>query len=70
MSNKIVEPVRVFKMGATALEDPDPSMSPDDVRKAFAVNFPALAAARVSGPEVSGEELVYTFEAPPAKVKG
>jgi PRTRC genetic system protein C len=64
------ELVRQFKFNATTLPDPDPSLDPDAVRKLYAVNYPALAAASVSEPVVDGGYLTYIFEPPVVKTKG
>lgn len=61
---------RVFKTGSTELQDPDPSLTPDEVRQHWTPNFPHLATATVSEPEQKGDTFVYTFEAPQAKTKG
>jgi PRTRC genetic system protein C len=66
----IKAPTRVFKFGSLQLPDPDPSMTPDDVRALYAANYPSLHAFTVSDPEVSHDTLVYTFKAPEAKTKG
>lgn len=67
----IATPTRVFRMNTIRLDDPDPSMDPNDVRELYAASYPHLAAATVSGPEVNDKhELVYTFEPPAVKTKG
>ncbi len=63
---------RVFKMGSIALPDPDPSMPPEEVLKAYAVNYCHLGTATVEGPNMSddGKSLEYEFVPLPAKTKG
>lgn len=67
----IATPTRVFRMNTIRLDDPDPSMDPNDVRELYAASYPHLAATTVGGPEVNDKhELVYTFEPPAVKTKG
>src|SRR6185312_12731538 len=61
---------RLFRTGSTELQDPDPTLTPDEVRQHWAVNYPHLATATVSEPEQKGDNLIYVFEAPQAKTKG
>lgn len=69
MSNA-VELKRIFKMGSVSLPNPDAKMTPEEVLKAYAVNYSYLENATVEGPEIEGEELVYEFIPMPAKSKG
>ncbi len=62
--------IRKFKSGSTMLPDPDPSMTPDEVRKLYAVNYPHLAQAEVLDPRTEGDELIYEFTPPVVKTKG
>ena len=54
---------RVFFDGNKRLEDPDPSMSPGEVKKFFAVQNPELTTANVEGPNIdqTTNEIHYTF---------
>lgn len=63
---------RVFKMGSISLPDPDPSICPEEVLKAYAVNYSHLANATIEGPKMSddGNSLEYEFVPLPAKTKG
>lgn len=63
-------PKRVFRFGATTVDDPDPSMSPEQVKKLYAENYGHLKAATISDPVLESGVLVYKFEPPEAKVKG
>ena len=62
--------VRLFKAGSLELADPDPKLSPEAVKKMFAVNYPHLASSTVSGPTLEGDRVIYTFEPMPVKTKG
>jgi PRTRC genetic system protein C len=62
---------RVFKLNSTELPDPDPKMSPEEVKRHYGPNFGAvLELAVVTGPTLEGERLVFHFEQPQAKIKG
>ena len=36
-------------------------MTPEDVKAAYSYQYPELATAAITGPEASGEQLVYSF---------
>lgn len=56
--------VREFHFNGAALGDPDPSLSPDAVRKLYAASgYPALTNASVSAPEVKSGKEIYQFKA-------
>ena len=53
---------RVFMYSGVRLNDPDASMSPIAVRDLYAAaGKPELSSAEVRGPEVVGNELVFTL---------
>jgi PRTRC genetic system protein C len=52
---------RSFTYNGVKLPDPDPSMTPEDVKAAYSHQYPELATAAITGPESSGEQLVYSF---------
>lgn len=55
---------RVFHFNGANLTDPDPGMSPEEVKKMYASSsYPALTNASVTGPETKGGKQVYTFKA-------
>ena len=64
------EMTRVFKMGSVKLPDPSASMSPEEVKQAYARNYSHLETADIEGPDQDGTELIYTFVPAPAKSKG
>lgn len=65
-----IEMTRVIKMGATALPFPQGMTDPEEVKRLYANNFPHLAQATLSEPQVEGDRLVYEVEKAPAKTKG
>jgi PRTRC genetic system protein C len=52
---------RSFTYNGVKLPDPDPRMTPEDVKAAYSHQYPELATAAITGPEASGEQLVYNF---------
>lgn len=68
MSENTLRPV--LKMGAMKLSFPDPSMTPNEAREAYAVNYPILEQSTVGEPYQEGDDLVYEVAKPQAKDKG
>ncbi len=52
---------RVFKFNNRNLPDPNPKMSPAQVKDIYASQYPELASAGVEGPEVKNGQQVYTL---------
>ena len=52
---------RVFMHNGSRLTDPDKVMSPAAVKDLFSTMYPELLNAEIKGPDVSGDELIYTF---------
>lgn len=52
---------RVFMSNGNPLTDPDPAMSPAQVKDFWATVHPELLNAEVQGPTTTDTELVYTF---------
>ena len=52
---------RSFTYNGVKLPDLDPRMTPEDVKAAYSHQYPELATAAITGPESSGEQLVYSF---------
>lgn len=61
---------RRFKFGVTVLNDPDPSLSPEQVIALYSTNYPFMRNASLSAPVVEGDTLVYVVEKPAATTKG
>jgi PRTRC genetic system protein C len=43
------------------LPDPNPRLTVDEVRTAFAATYPEIITALVTGPEAVGNKLIYHF---------
>jgi PRTRC genetic system protein C len=52
---------RSFTYNGVKLPDPDPRMTPEEVKAAYSHQYPELATAAITGPEAGGEQLVYSF---------
>ncbi|MHB8656074.1 MAG: PRTRC system protein C [Terriglobia bacterium] len=52
---------RIFTFNGVKLPDPDPKLSPEEVRGTFATIYPDIATASVTGPEAVGDQLRYNF---------
>ena len=57
-----IEPVtRSFKFNKRVLPDPNPKLSPAQVKDLYAAHYPELASAATEGPELKADKQVYTF---------
>ena len=53
---------RVFSYENRKLNDPDPNMTPEEVRDVYSATYPELATAVIDGPEDGDKgEQVYSF---------
>lgn len=52
---------RTFSYQGRSLNDPDPSLSPDEVRVFYAAGDGSLLTAAVEGPTLVDGALAYTF---------
>jgi len=52
---------REFSYNGLRLPDPNPAMTPEEVRQFFATQFPDITTASITGPEADGEKLRYSF---------
>ena len=52
---------REFSFNGVKLPDPDPKLSPDQVRSVLATMYPDIATASITGPEAVGDKLRYNF---------
>jgi PRTRC genetic system protein C len=52
---------RSFTYNGVKLPDPDPRMTPEEVKIIYSHQYPELATASITGPEASGEHLQYSF---------
>jgi PRTRC genetic system protein C len=53
--------VRTFAYSSITLPDPNPKLSPEEVKSLLAAQYPELATAAINGPEVVGDKLRYEF---------
>jgi PRTRC genetic system protein C len=52
---------RSFTYNGVKLPDPDPTMTPEEVKTIYSHQYPELATAAITGPEATGETLRYSF---------
>ena len=52
---------RSFTYNGVKLPDPDPRMTPEEVKTIYSHQYPELATAVVAGPEIGEEHLRYSF---------
>jgi PRTRC genetic system protein C len=58
-----VEPLkREFYFGSIRLPDISPKLTVEDVQAAYSTQYPDIATASISGPEVINGKMRYTFE--------
>ncbi|OGP24996.1 MAG: carbamoylphosphate synthase large subunit [Deltaproteobacteria bacterium GWB2_55_19] len=55
------EAVRIFKYGSLELQDPDPSMTPEQVREFYSSVYPELTQSVIEGPEYGEDSIKYEF---------
>lgn len=62
MSTLVVTAIRrEFVYNGTSVPDPDPKMTPEQVRDTLVAVYPEIATAALSGPEPKGDAVRYTF---------
>jgi PRTRC genetic system protein C len=52
---------RYFTFASLRLPDPDPRMSPEEVRTFYSAQYPEITTASITGPEAEGDKLQYRF---------
>lgn len=52
---------RSFTYNGLKLPDPDPRMTPEEVKAVYSHQYPELATAAITGPEGTGQHLLYSF---------
>ena len=52
---------RSFTYNDVKLPDPDPRMTPEEVKTIYSHQYPELTTAAVTGPEIVEEHLRYSF---------
>jgi PRTRC genetic system protein C len=61
---------RKFKIGPVLLDDPAPSLPPEDALRLYASSYPFVTSASLGDPVVEGGSLVYTVSKQAATTKG
>jgi PRTRC genetic system protein C len=52
---------RKFHFNSLKLDDPNPAWTPDQVKAFFATTYPDLTNAEIAGPEINGNNAIYTL---------
>jgi len=52
---------RDFSYNGVKLPDPNPAMTPEEVRQFYATQYPDITTASITGPEADGDKLRYSF---------
>ena len=52
---------RSFRFNKRVLPDPNPRLTPAQVKDLYAAQFPELASAAIEGPEIKHRQQVYGF---------
>ena len=53
--------IRTFAYSSIVLPDPNPKLSPEEVKAIYSAQYPELATAAITGPEAVGDKLRYEF---------
>lgn len=67
---EVTQLTRTFKVAGLSVPDPAPSLPPEEAVKLLQATWPHLAHTTLEGPEVVGNQLVYSVVRPPAQTKG
>jgi PRTRC genetic system protein C len=52
---------RSFSYMGLQLTDPDPALTPEQVRDVYSAQYPEITTAVIEGPDASGDKVVYKF---------
>ena len=52
---------REFSYNGVKLPDPNPTMTPEEVRQFYATQYPDITTASITGPEAEDDKLRYSF---------
>ena len=52
---------REFSYNGVKLPDPNPGMTPEEVRQFYATQYPDITTASITGPEAESDKLRYSF---------
>jgi PRTRC genetic system protein C len=59
MESRILQ--RVYEFNGVRLPEISKDLSPEETRTAYSQQYPEIATATITGPEVVGDKLVYSF---------
>ncbi|MBU1248594.1 MAG: PRTRC system protein C [Proteobacteria bacterium] len=62
--------IRFSYSDKTVIDDPDVSMTPEEVHAHLSTLYPEISASRVAGPELKPDCQMFVIEAKSAGVKG
>lgn len=62
LKSEALERAFIIEKTKQELEDPNPSMTPDQVMDYYSSEHPELTTATVHGPEIKDDKRVYTFK--------
>ena len=52
---------RIFEFNGVGLPEISKDLSPEETRTVYSQQYPEIATATITGPEVVGDKLVYSF---------
>ncbi len=59
MESRILQ--KVYEFNGVRLPEISKDLSPEETRNLYSQQYPDIATATITGPEVVGDKLVYTF---------
>jgi PRTRC genetic system protein C len=66
----LAELTRIFRTGSIQLPDPNPTLTPEQVKDYYSSNYTHLAGAVVEPPSIEGTKMIINFKPAPVKTKG
>ena len=52
---------RSFRYNGVKLPNPDPRMTPEEVKAIYSNEYPELSTAAITGPQAAGGQMQYSF---------
>jgi PRTRC genetic system protein C len=59
MESRVLQ--RVYEFNGVGLPEISKDLSPEETRTVYSQQYPEIATATITGPEVVGDKLVYSF---------
>jgi PRTRC genetic system protein C len=59
MESRVLQ--RVYEFNGVRLPEISKDLSPEETRTVYSQQYPEIATATITGPEVVGDKLVYSF---------